>query len=534
MKKLLICLGISLFSSVTHASIGAASWPHLTDDQKAELIDSYLEFYEEYNLTVEEPLSQLKPQFEFQIIPHAYASTSGMNCIYAGWPSKRINGVCSTPVRHNPGYESGSCKSNELQCQPMLFGGGFCVPTATSSQRSMAFSNCADKFAQSKRTFKDVVAEIESKGKQSELFEVMGFAEKTCSDSKQSGTGMCRRLLKVLKDLKKVDVKDSSSTSNKIPTPPKKEEKETPPAPPKPPVTPPTPPTPPKPPLTPPKKPLPPTKPEVIIDGKKEEDPKVSEDLINTIEQADKLTSQANSTGMILCDTSNPLDRANPRASSYSTIARNLDPNYETLYFTDKAGTEYSRGVRVRMTGPNSMAKMIGSNPTTRVWDFISDDNAVNGTYLHITDEPTPHTLSHLMESVIVLIPRKEKPRAETKGNEVHVTLPTGEMVIFDAKTKLIKKGAFKEEPIDTSPNRFQRKFANNYVGEGISLRVDRRGDDPRNGVGNVVITQKGKTCTLPKEKVWGGTPNEPTFKFNDDKKLVDFLNSSCSSKFSL
>lgn len=529
MKKLLLSLAITLFSSLTFAGVGQENWKHLSSEQKAALIDSYLEFYEEYNVTTKEPLSTLtSSRFELQFITNAYANT-GMNCVYAGWPSKRVGGLCSSPVRYNPGYESGGCKSNELQCQPMLFGGGFCVPTSTSSQRSLAFTNCANKFAESKRTFKEVVSEIEAKGKQGELFEVMNFAETTCSDSKQAGTGMCKRLLQVLADIKEAGVPQTGKTENKVPTPPKKENAPTPP------ITPPTPPIPPKPPVTPPRAEVPPVKkPDVYIGGKKEEDPKVNEDFIKTVEEANKITAGANQAGIIMCDTTQPLERADARAESYSSIARSLDPNFETLTYTDRKGNEYSRGVRVRMYGPTSMAKMINGAPTTRVWDFISDDNAVNETYLHFTDEPTPGTLSHLMESVVVLIPRKEIPRAETKGNEVHVTLPTGEMVIFDAKTKLIKKGAFKEEPIDTNPNRFQRKFANNYVGEGISLRVDRRGDDPRNGVGNVVITQKGKTCTLPKDKVWGGTNDNPKFKYNDDKKLVNFLNANCSSQFSL
>src|SRR5690606_37776658 len=127
---------------------------------------------------------------------------------------------------------------------------------------------------------------------------------------------------------------------------------------------------------------------------------------------------------------------------SVSIGSRHVDGNYERLVFDDSKGNQYDKGVRITMKGPNSFAPQTADGPTDRQWDFISEDNALNATYLQITDSPTPGTLSHLMETIYVLIPRKETPRAETKGDEIHVTLPTGEMVIHDAKTKLIKKGA--------------------------------------------------------------------------------------------
>lgn len=521
MKFLLFTLGLIIFSSQSSASSSAKMWSHLSMENKEKLLDAHMQFYEEYSATQVEELAQFGPTRNiFTIIESAYATTD-MNCIYAGWPSKRVSGLCSTPVRHNPGYEGGSCKNNELQCQPMLFGSGFCVPTSTKKQRNLAFSNCTQKFASSGRTARDVVTEVEKSGKQNELFEVMGFAEKTCQQGMQASTAMCKRLLEVLSDLKTIEVMPEEKTEEKREE--KKEEKKeesTPPAPPAPPL--------------PPKEDKKPTPPEVIIEGKKENDPQVREDFINTVEQAGKLNSQTNSAGMIMCETNVPFDRTEPRANSYSIGSRYVDGKYEKLIFSDNKKNEYSKGVRVTMNGPNQLAPNTATGPTQRQWDFISDDNALNSTYVQITDSPNPGTLSHLMETIHVLIPRKETPRAETKGNEIHVTLPTGEMVIFDAKTKLIKKGAMSEKAIDTNANRFQRKFTTDYVGEGISIRVDRRGGDPRTGSGNVSITQKGKTCTLPKAQVWGGSEDRPKFKFNDDKRLVDFLNSKCTSKFNL
>src|SRR5690606_15322060 len=129
--------------------------------------------------------------------------------------------------------------------------------------------------------------------------------------------------------------------------------------------------------------------------------------------------SRANASGMIMCETSVPFKRTEPRAESMAIGARYVDGNYERLVYTDAQRNEYTKGVRVTMKAPNSMAPNTATGPTNRQWDIISDDDALNSTYVQITDDPNPGTLSHLMESIYVLIPRKETPRAETKGDEI-------------------------------------------------------------------------------------------------------------------
>ena len=195
---------------------------------------------------------------------------------------------------------------------------------------------------------------------------------------------------------------------------------------------------------------------------------------------------------------------------------------------------EFYHGYEITMKGPNEFAPVIKelNFVTHRSWNFISEDEAVNESFVWVIDSPNVF-LSERMESLFVLLPRKEKSRVEIKGDEIHAILPTGELVIYDAKTKFIKKGAFAEEAIDTHPDRFKRTFRMKYTGEGISLRVDRLGGDPRNGTGNLVITQKNKTCSLPNNLFWEN-PDYPKFKFDDDAKLIQFLNSKCKTQFSL
>lgn len=116
------------------------------------------------------------------------------------------------------------------------------------------------------------------------------------------------------------------------------------------------------------------------------------------------------------------------------------------------------------------------------------------------------------MLSEILFLPRKAAPSARLApgGATYEVTIPTGETVLFDAKTKEIVGGVLAETaPIDMNPNRFARKFAGlRYEGAGVMLRSDQRGDTPRS---SVVWGQKkfatafwgGRTCRLSPADLW-------------------------------
>lgn len=123
------------------------------------------------------------------------------------------------------------------------------------------------------------------------------------------------------------------------------------------------------------------------------------------------------------------------------------------------------------------------------------------------------------------------KPKAEIVDDDVHVTLTTGEKIVYDRNTRKVKGGVFTERAVDLNPNRFNRKFAPvNYTGKGISIRINRRGEDPRLAKGHAEVTQNGMTCKVAIQELW----NDTDFKFSDDSKLVEFLNRKCGKKFKI
>lgn len=201
--KTMLTLILLVTSLSAWSNSGRERWTKATLPQKAKLLEEYRVFYQQLTKTESKSYQSWKRKqtslFNL-LIDEAWATN--MDCIYAGWPSKRVGQYCSSPARQNPDYNQGSCSANQMQCQPMLFGKGLCVPTSTREQRVMAFSNCNSKFRSSNRSSEDVVKEIQTDGKESELLELMDYADNICKSGKQAGTGMCRRLVQVLDDIK--------------------------------------------------------------------------------------------------------------------------------------------------------------------------------------------------------------------------------------------------------------------------------------------------------------------------------------------
>lgn len=135
---------------------------------------------------------------------------------------------------------------------------------------------------------------------------------------------------------------------------------------------------------------------------------------------------------------------------------------------TESETTGHILGFSFNNIGPNRIipvpATDIGTGPD-REYHFRFQSRARQDIYFSVTDTPDEY-LSNRMESYLYLFPRHNIPAIElvdggAKGQELKVTLPNGEEIVFDAKTKEILRGVFREKaPLDQNPDRFKRKFA--------------------------------------------------------------------------
>lgn len=482
--KFFILLSLLLTSSAFALS-GKEVWEHSTMQGKVLLLNEYREFFGQNP----EALGDDEKTVSLMGLLISDAWAGEFNCVYAGWPSKRVNSLCSSPARHNPDYKS-SCKTNEMQCQPLLFGKGLCVPISTSEQRGMAFSNCDKK---KKISTEDLIREIKKDGKEGALMELFGLADNICG-SKKSVPGMCQRLIAAVDKLRhfkeagqshsaSLDISSTTTatvTNKMVPTP----------------------------------------------------------DLVSVVNNINGMAKKVNNPED--CEPvseGEAFDREEVRPGEfvYSTSRRGKDPAWDDTFVQMKGEAELRyTGFQFSNIGPNAIAgnPLDPAEMVERRWGIVNEDGSRQETYLWITDDAGSGYLSQLMETIMVIVPRKMKPSVETVGDELHMTLTTGEKVIYDKQTKIIKGGVLKEGKVDLNPDRFKRKFAPvAYEGTGISIRIDKRGEDPRLYGVNATITQGAKTCKVPVQELW---TSKTDFKFADDGKLMEFLNRKCANKFAL
>lgn len=190
MLKALIFFGFALMSLQSWGWSGRDVWKNATREQKLFLLEEYRIFFAKNR----EPLAPWKDKRSsfIQMIQNAYATE--LDCVFAGWPSKKVGEVCAPPATHNPGYQAGNCEAGKLQCQPMFFGTGLCVAVATENERNYSFANCTKAFADSGKTYDQILTEIEGSHKHVELLSLLDFADKACQTGFQAPLMICRRL----------------------------------------------------------------------------------------------------------------------------------------------------------------------------------------------------------------------------------------------------------------------------------------------------------------------------------------------------
>lgn len=246
---------------------------------------------------------------------------------------------------------------------------------------------------------------------------------------------------------------------------------------------------------------------------------------------------QVEKTGVITDDcapepTGTPFKRDVPRDYSLGDGFSQQPGGWENMIYVSNTNAQRESGFLIRNTGTNNIV----SNPKAeRIWRFVTRDNSRRESYLWITDSPGLKN-SDLMDTMMILLPRKMEPSVKAVGDKIIVTLTTGEKVVYDKNSKVIKEGVFRETRVDLNANAAQRKFAGiTYSGTGVMIKINQRGKDPRLNAPTATITQSGKSCTVPTSDLWNQSPDMISFKYADDQKLLSFLNTKCTTaKFKL
>ncbi len=177
--------------------------------------------------------------------------------------------------------------------------------------------------------------------------------------------------------------------------------------------------------------------------------------------------------------------------------------------------------------GPNKVILKPGPS-VYRSWEFYHPGDARQDLRFTVTDSPSG-TNSYLQNSYMMVFPRKTLPHIRVEGQKQIVTLPTGETVTFDVRTKEIINGVMSEGPL-SPPTNSERPPSVTYNGNGVLVRVDKRADDPRRAAAKVVISKQGRTCTVPRKDLWPDQRESSSFHFKyfSDQDFDRYLKQKC------
>lgn len=255
------------------------------------------------------------------------------------------------------------------------------------------------------------------------------------------------------------------------------------------------------------------------------------------------------------------IDRSLPEAiiaaPAKDLASRNIE--YGTLLSGRTANTQLKTGWQYRRTRQGQIVGFEFSNHGgnsilgprrdatknqffTRDFQFRFDDRARQDIHLMISDwvpsRDLVFRLSELMNSLMHFFPRSYLPAIANAGDKNIVTLPTGEEVDFNAVTKEILGGVLTELPVDLSPDRNGRKYPGvNYLGQGVVVRANARGADPRLGKSAIISTGTPppncdkpdgcRQCEVPSKELWDQS-GASRFKFQTDQEFDGYLTKRC------
>jgi len=199
------------------------------------------------------------------------------------------------------------------------------------------------------------------------------------------------------------------------------------------------------------------------------------------------------------------------RTGNYDVCIYDGDVVPSTFKFTNKGPDN--------IVSPAAEGKM-------REWQFYYEGKARQDLGFSISDSPDG-SASKTQETYMMVFPRKYLPAIRIDGNKQIVTLPTGETVTYDLKTKEIIGGVLAEKKLDRGPAQVS------YSGNGVIVRVDREGEEARyarSSKATATINKQGKTCKVPVKSLWPDQTEHSAFhfKFATDEDFDAFLKQKC------
>ncbi len=480
MKYLIL---LCLFVSTSSFAISHKEFLELpSDEQRKEVIKAYRVFVRDYS---EAHKVSAHEGFRLPDLIEA-ALAADYDCLYGGWPAKRVRGICPYPSNR-------SCGEGKIQCQPLLYGSGVCVNSATRDDRSRVSKSCEAKFNSMQGNLSHVLNYISDKSHEADEF--FRLVDEICRIPAEARSFRCITLKARIQEMKTQSpqralvvattaagtvnetvqglnsrVRCESCETQRAQTVDEPERRR------------------------------------VIGPMPVESEPTTG---FPRVVSGYHLASCGGQNGytdgfgtLRVFDCHNRDDQG-----VFSGFSFRQDPQTHPLI----------RGLRTPY--PDSRGT------PSRFWNSVSVNSSFNETYL-IIEESAGGPDSHNVKSYMFVIPRVTVPSTRIEGNNIVTTLATGETVTMDKSSRAITGGALTEGPLDMNTNRHARKPPNiHYSGSGISIRLNHRYEHPLTSSETAEVKQGSRTCNLPRTAILDA---EGKMKQTSDADLLAVINRTC------
>lgn len=212
------------------------------------------------------------------------------------------------------------------------------------------------------------------------------------------------------------------------------------------------------------------------------------------------------------------VSRPSVDAGTFLPIQRTSNPN--RIRSTRCGGGSIEYCTYEGDTEPGYFKFRAGNEMSGREWGFYFEGKARQDLGISISDMHNG-TVSQTNESYIMVFPRKTLPSVRVEGDKQIVTLATGETVTYDKNTRKVIGGVMSEQGSKSNVA---------YHGNGVMVRVEARGEEPRLKAKTAVITKQGKTCKVPAKSLWPDRSENSAahFKYFSDADFDGFLRKTC------